>query len=84
LLIFNKKRTSKTKWKKYPPPPPNWGVLFCSGDGNKNPGPEGFNFHFFKHFWSLVSNEIRILFNQFLENAVLSKVIFSYSVVLSF
>jgi hypothetical protein len=60
------------------------GMFFCSGDGNKNPGPNGFNFHFFKRFWSLVSNEIRILFNQFLENAVLSKVIFSYSVVLSF
>jgi hypothetical protein len=51
-------------------------------DGNKSPGPDGFNFNFFKAFWNLLKNEVRILFDQFYGNASLSKSFSSYCVAL--
>jgi hypothetical protein len=36
-----------------------------TSDGNKSPGPDGFNFAFFKEFWYLLKHEIRIMFDQF-------------------
>jgi hypothetical protein len=31
--------------------------VVVESDGNKCPGPDGFNFNFVKHFWSLMKNE---------------------------
>jgi hypothetical protein len=51
-------------------------------DGNKSPGPDGFNFNFVKSFWSLMKDEVRILFDQFHANANLPKSFSSYFVTL--
>jgi hypothetical protein len=51
-------------------------------DGNKSPGPDGFNFNFVKSFWYLLKNEVRILFDQFHGNASLPKSFSSYFVTL--
>jgi len=51
-------------------------------DGDKSPGPDGFNFAFFKHFWYLVKSERRIFFDQFHGNRALPRGLFSYFVVL--
>jgi hypothetical protein len=40
-------------------------VIVKECDGNKSPGPDGFNFAFVKDFWSMIKGEIRILFDQF-------------------
>jgi hypothetical protein len=53
-------------------------VLDC--DGNKSPGPGGFNFNFMKAFWSMMKGEVRILFDQFHVNACLPKSFSSYFV----
>jgi hypothetical protein len=55
-------------------------VMEC--DGNKSPGPDGFNFNFVKSFWGLLKHEIRILFDQFHGNASLPKSFSSYFVTL--
>ncbi|MCI25702.1 transposon TX1 putative protein, partial [Trifolium medium] len=34
-------------------------------DGNKSPGPDGFNFAFLKSCWDLLKGEIRIMFDQY-------------------
>jgi hypothetical protein len=34
-------------------------------DGNKSPGPDGFNFNFVKEMWNCFKGEIRIMFDQF-------------------
>jgi hypothetical protein len=51
-------------------------------DGNKSPGPDGFNFNFVKSFWYLMKFEVRILFDQFYANASLPKSFSSYFVAL--
>jgi hypothetical protein len=51
-------------------------------DGNKSPGPDGFNFNFVKKFWSLMKNEVRILFDQFHGNGSLPSGFSSYFVAL--
>jgi hypothetical protein len=51
-------------------------------DGDKSPGPDGFNFAFFKHFWYLVKNKIRIFFDQFHGNGALPRGLLSYFVAL--
>lgn len=51
-------------------------------DGNKSPGPDGFNFAFFKRFWYLVKDEFRIMFDQFHANEVLHKSLLAYFVTL--
>ncbi|MCH99960.1 transposon TX1 putative protein, partial [Trifolium medium] len=51
-------------------------------EGNKSPGPDGFNFTFIKSFWSLIKGEMRIMFDQFHGNARLPKDLLSYFVTL--
>jgi hypothetical protein len=51
-------------------------------DGNKSPGPDGFNFNFVKAFWHLLKGEVRILFDQFHGIASLPKSFTSYFVSL--
>ncbi|PNX69066.1 cysteine-rich receptor-like protein kinase, partial [Trifolium pratense] len=51
-------------------------------DGNKSPGPDGFNFAFLKNCWDTLKGEIRILFDQFHGNATLPKSFLSYFVAL--
>jgi hypothetical protein len=51
-------------------------------DGNKSPGPDGYNFTFIKTFWSLLKGEVRILFDQFHGNASLPKSLLSYFITL--
>jgi hypothetical protein len=51
-------------------------------DGNKSPGSDGFNFNFVKKFWSLMKNEVRILFDQFHGNGSLPRGFSSYFVAL--
>jgi hypothetical protein len=51
-------------------------------DGNKSPGPDGFNFNFVKDSWDLLKGDIRIRFDQFHENECLPKSFLSYFVTL--
>ncbi|CAJ2663797.1 unnamed protein product [Trifolium pratense] len=51
-------------------------------DGNKSPGPDGFNFAFLKSNWELLKHEIRILFDQFHGIGKLPKSLLSYFVAL--
>jgi hypothetical protein len=53
-----------------------------SSDGNKSPGPDGFNFSFLKNFWSLLKNEIRIMFDQFHGNSNFPRSFLSYFITL--
>ncbi|KAJ0765374.1 putative RNA-directed DNA polymerase [Helianthus annuus] len=46
-------------------------VLDCGSD--KAPGPDGFNFHFIKHFWSLMEEDFMRLFEEFHETGFISK-----------
>jgi hypothetical protein len=56
-------------------------VVRCS-DGNKSPGPDGFNFAFVKKFWDMLKGDIRIMFDQFHGNSCLPKSFLSYFVTL--
>jgi hypothetical protein len=56
-------------------------VVQCS-DGNKSPGPDGFNFAFLKNFWDLIKGEIQILFDQFHGNSCLPKSFLSFFITL--
>jgi hypothetical protein len=51
-------------------------------EGNKSPGPDGFNFAFIKAMWSLFKGEIRIMFDQFHGIASLPTSFSSYFVAL--
>jgi hypothetical protein len=51
-------------------------------DGNKCPGPDGFNNAFFKNSWDLLKGEIRILFDQFHGIGSLPSSMLSYFVTL--
>jgi hypothetical protein len=51
-------------------------------DGNKCPGPDGFNFAFVKNCWDIIKGEIRIMFDQFHGNGRLPKSLLSYFVAL--
>ena len=42
-------------------------------EGNKNPGPDGFNFTFIKRFWDLLKGDIWRVLNEFYDNGRLSK-----------
>jgi len=57
-------------------------MVVKASDGNKSPGPDGFNFAFFKEFWYLLKHDVRIMFNQFFVNEKLSKSFLSYFVTL--
>jgi hypothetical protein len=51
-------------------------------DGNKSPGPDGFNFAFIKSMWNILKGEFRIMFDQIHGIASLPKGFSSYSVTL--
>jgi hypothetical protein len=51
-------------------------------DGDKSPGPDGFNFAFIKKFWYLMKEEVRIMFDQFHGNEKLPKAMLAYFVAL--
>jgi hypothetical protein len=51
-------------------------------DGNKSPGPDGFNFAFIKAIWNICKGEIRIMFDQFHGIGSLPKSFTSYFVTL--
>jgi hypothetical protein len=51
-------------------------------DGDKSPGPDGFNFAFVKKFWYLLKGEVRIMFDQFHGNGILPKAMMAYFVAL--
>jgi hypothetical protein len=53
-----------------------------SSDGNKSPGPDGFNFAFLKKFWEMLKGDIRIMFDQFHGNSCLQRSFLSYFVTL--
>jgi hypothetical protein len=44
-----------------------------SCDGNKSPGPDGFNLNFLKACWPILKNDIMAFFKEFHENAFLPK-----------
>ncbi|GAU30313.1 hypothetical protein TSUD_211700 [Trifolium subterraneum] len=56
--------------------------VVVNSDGNKSPGPDGFNFSFFKRFWDLLKDEIRIMFDQFFVSADLPRNFSSYFITL--
>jgi hypothetical protein len=56
--------------------------VVLESDGNKSPGPDGFNFAFIKSYWDLLKADIRILFDQFHGIGKLPKSVLSYFVSL--
>jgi hypothetical protein len=57
-------------------------VVVKDSDGNKSPGPDGFNFTFVKAVWSLIKGEIRIMMDQFHGVELLPKSFTSFFVAL--
>lgn len=53
-----------------------------SCEGNKSPGPDGFNFTFFKSCWEVVEGDIVRFMNEFHANGVLPRAITSSFVAL--
>jgi hypothetical protein len=51
-------------------------------DGNKSPGPDGFNFAFIKEMWDVFKGEFRIMFDQFHGIGSLPKSFTNYFVAL--
>ncbi|XP_045831276.1 uncharacterized protein LOC123922622 [Trifolium pratense] len=49
--------------------------VIWSCDGNKSPGPDGFNFNFLKECWATVKVDVMEFLNEFYHNAVLPKAI---------
>lgn len=49
-------------------------VVWSCGD-DKNLGPDGFNFNFFKNFWDLLKDEIYAFVHEFSVNASLPKAV---------
>ena len=47
-----------------------WNVIQRS-DGNKAPGPDGFNMHFIKSHWSLFKEEVMLVFDLFFSSGTL-------------
>ncbi|MCH93657.1 LINE-1 reverse transcriptase like, partial [Trifolium medium] len=58
------------------------GEVIAQSDGNKSPGPDGFNFSFFKNFWGVLKKEIMGLFLEFYETAILPSSFSSYFITL--
>ncbi|GAU46303.1 hypothetical protein TSUD_283280 [Trifolium subterraneum] len=46
-----------------------------SCDGNKSPGPDGFNFNFMKACWSIVKSDVMAFLNEFHKTAILPKAV---------
>jgi hypothetical protein len=57
-------------------------LVVRQSDGNKCPGPDGFNFAFLKKSWDVIKGELRILFDQFHGIGSLPKSLLSYFVTL--
>ncbi|MCH91947.1 LINE-1 reverse transcriptase like, partial [Trifolium medium] len=51
--------------------------IIWSCDGNKSPGPDGFNFNFLKSCWSIVKPEVMNFVEEFFVTAILPKAITS-------
>ncbi|MCI23303.1 transposon TX1 putative protein, partial [Trifolium medium] len=51
-------------------------------DGNKSPGPDGFNFAFLKSSWEIIGNDIMAFLEEFHSNAKLPKALTSYFITL--
>jgi hypothetical protein len=49
-------------------------AIWCS-DGNKCPGPDGFNFNIIKAYWEIFKSDIMVFFSEFHSNAILPKAI---------
>ena len=49
-----------------------WNVISRS-EGNKAPGPDGFNMHFFKVYWSMVKEDIMRIFEQLFDSGSFDK-----------
>lgn len=45
--------------------------VVLESNGAKSPGPDGFNFSFYKRFWDLLKGEVGTMFNQFFHSATL-------------
>jgi hypothetical protein len=56
--------------------------VVLNSDGNKSPGPNGFNFAFVKTFWSMLKGEVRVMFDQFHGNACLPRGLLSFFITL--
>lgn len=56
--------------------------VVSNSDGSKCPGPDGFNFAFYKRFWDLLKGEIGMMFDQFYHTATLPRGFSSYFVTL--
>lgn len=48
----------------------------------KTPGPDGFNFSFFKRFWTLLRDDLGVMFSQFHHFATLPHNVSSFFVTL--
>ncbi|MCH80144.1 LINE-1 reverse transcriptase like [Trifolium medium] len=51
-------------------------------DGNKSPGPDGFNFAFLKGAWEVVSGDVMAFMHEFHANAILPKALSFYFITL--
>jgi exonuclease III len=47
-------------------------AIWCS-DGNKCPGPDGFNFNILKACWEIIKGDVMAFFSEFHSNAILPK-----------
>jgi len=56
--------------------------VVLASDGSKSPGPNGFNFAFYKKFWDLLKGEVSIMFDQFCHSATLPRCFSSYFITL--
>jgi exonuclease III len=57
-------------------------AVIVDSDGNKSPGPDGFNFNFFKKFWGLLKKDILLLFDDFHSSSRLPHSFSSYFITL--
>ncbi|MCH80924.1 LINE-1 reverse transcriptase like [Trifolium medium] len=49
--------------------------VIWSCDGNKSPGPDGFNLNFFKACWSIVKDDVMAFLREFHVNSILPKAV---------
>ena len=57
--------------------------VVVESDGAKSPGPDGFNFSFYKRFWDLLKGEVGIMFNQFFHYVTLLRSFSLYFITLT-
>ncbi|CAJ2667282.1 unnamed protein product [Trifolium pratense] len=57
--------------------------VIWNSDGNKCPGPDGFNFNFLKACWEIIKYDIVDFMHEFHSNAVLPKAVTTSFLVLS-